>query len=56
MAKTASSKKKVLFTSKLDLRKKLIKFYNFRITLSGVKPWTLRKIDQKCLEYFKMWG
>jgi hypothetical protein len=55
MAKTAVSKKEALFTSELDLRKKLIKFYVFRIALYGAKPWTLRKVDQKYLEYFEMW-
>ena len=54
MAKTAFSKK-VLFSSKLDLRKKVVNCYLFRIPLFGAKPWTLRKVDQKYLVYFEMW-
>jgi hypothetical protein len=44
MAKAAFSRKKTLFTSKLDLnfRKKLVKCYMF-----GAETWTLRKLDQK---------
>jgi hypothetical protein len=55
MEKTAFSKKKALFTSKLDLRKKLIKFYFFGIVLYGAKPWTRPKVDQKYLGYFETW-
>ena len=44
MAKAAFSKKKTLFTSKLDLnlRKKLIKFYIWSVALYGAETWTLR--------------
>ncbi|PNF20136.1 hypothetical protein B7P43_G04362 [Cryptotermes secundus] len=55
-AKAAFSKKN-LFTSKLDLnlRKKLVKCYVWSITLYGAETWTLRAVDQKHLESFKMW-
>jgi len=57
MAKTAFSKKKTLFTSKLDLnlRKKLIKCYIWSMALYGAETWTLRATDQKYLESFEMW-
>jgi len=57
MAKAAFSKKKVLFTSKLDLnlRKKLIKCYIWSMALYGAETWTLRAADQKYLESFEMW-
>ena len=49
MAKAAFSKKKTLFTSKLDLnlRKKLIKCYIWGMALYGAETWTLRAADQK---------
>jgi len=49
MAKAAFSKKKALFTSKLDLnlRKKLIKCYIWSMALYGAETWTLRAADQK---------
>ena len=49
MAKAAFSKKKTLFTSKLDinLRKKLIKCYIWSMVLYGAETWTLRAADQK---------
>jgi hypothetical protein len=48
MAKSAFSKKKNLFTSKLDLnlRKKLVKCYIWSIALYGAETCTLRKVDQ----------
>ena len=54
MAKAAFSKKKALFTSKLDLnlRKKLIKCYIWNMALYGAKTWMLRAADQKNLESF----
>jgi hypothetical protein len=57
MAKAAFNKKKTIFTSKLDLilRKKLVKCYIWSIALYGAETWTLRKVDQKCLESFEMW-
>ena len=57
MAKAVLSKKKTLFTSKLDLnlRKKLIKCYSWSVALYGAETWTLRAADQKYLESFKMW-
>ena len=49
MAKAAFSKKKTLFTNKLDLnlRKKLIKCDIWNMALYGAKTWTLRAADQK---------
>jgi hypothetical protein len=46
MAKRAFSKKKTVFTNKLDLnvRKELVKCYVRSIALYGVKTWTLWKI------------
>ena len=54
MAKAAFSKKKTLFTSKLDLnlRKKLIKCYIWSMALYGAETWTLWAADQKYLENF----
>ena len=45
MAKAAFSKKKTLFTSKLDLnlRKKLIKCYIWGTALYGAETWTLKE-------------
>jgi hypothetical protein len=49
MAKAASNKKMALFTNTLDLelRKKLVKCYIWRITLYGAETWTLRAVDQE---------
>jgi hypothetical protein len=57
MAKKVFRKKKDLFTSKLDFKLLTLinKFYHFRIALYGAKPRTLRKVDQKYLEYSEMW-
>jgi hypothetical protein len=57
MAKSASNKKKALFTSTLDLelRKKLVKCYIWSTALYGAETWTLRAVDQKHLESFEMW-
>jgi hypothetical protein len=57
MAKAAFSRKKVPFTSKLDLelRKKVVKCYIWSIALYGAETWTPRKLDQKYLESFEMW-
>jgi hypothetical protein len=54
MAKAAFYKKKILFTSKLDLnlRKKLVKCYIWSTALYGAETWTLRKTDQEYLETF----
>jgi hypothetical protein len=56
MAKAAFNKKRALFTSKMDLelRKKLVKFYIWSVALYGAETWTLRAVDQKHLESFKM--
>jgi hypothetical protein len=57
MAKVAYNKKRVLFTSKMDLelRKKLVKCYIWSIALYGAETWTLWAVDQKHLESFKIW-
>jgi hypothetical protein len=57
MAKAAFNKKKIIFTSKLDLnlRKKIVKCYIWSIALYGAENWTLRKVDQKYVESFEMW-
>ena len=57
MAKAAFSKKKTLFTNKLDLnlRKKLIKCYIWIMAFYVAETWTLRTADQKYLESFEMW-
>ena len=56
-AKAAFNKKKTFFTSKLDLnlRKKLVKSYIWRMAFYGAETWTLRAADQKYLESFEMW-
>jgi hypothetical protein len=40
-----------LFTGKpdLNLRKKLVKCYNWGTALYGAETWTLRKVDEKLL-------
>jgi hypothetical protein len=50
-----SSRKKNLFTSKLDLslRVKLLKCYVWNIPLYGAEMGTLQKADQKYLESLK---
>jgi len=57
LAKAAFNKQRVLFTRTLDseLRKKLVKCYFWSIALYGAETWTLRAVDQKHLESFKMW-
>ena len=57
MAEAAFSKKKTLFTSKLELnlRKKLIRCYIWSMAFYGAETWTLRAADQKYLESFEMW-
>jgi hypothetical protein len=54
--KGAFDKKKIVFTSKLDLNlgKNLVMCYIWNIALYGAETWTLRKVDQK---YFgKFWN
>jgi hypothetical protein len=55
--KAAFNKKHAPFTSKLDfsLRKKLVTCYIWSIALNGAVTRTLRKVDQKYLESFKLW-
>ena len=57
MAKAAFIKKRAIFTSTLDfeLRKKLVKCYNWSIALYGAETSTLQAVEQKHLESFKMW-
>jgi len=57
MVKAAFSKKKTIFTSKLDLnlRKKLIKCYIWSMALHGAENRTLWAADQKYLESSEMW-
>ena len=52
MAKAAFNKKRVLFTSTLDLelRNKLVKCYIWGIALYSAETWTLQAVDQKHLE------
>jgi hypothetical protein len=51
MVKAAFIKKRALFTSNMDLelRKKLVKCYIWRIALYGAETWTIRAVDQKHL-------
>jgi len=57
MARAAFNKKRALFTSTLDLelRKKLVKCYNWSIALYGAETSTLWAVDQKHVESFEMW-
>jgi hypothetical protein len=57
IAKAAFNKKKILFTSKLDLklRKKPAKCYIWSVALYGAGIGTVRAADQKYLESFEMW-
>jgi hypothetical protein len=54
IAKTAFTKYRDLFTSKMDLelRIKLVKCYIWGIDLYGAETWTLRAVDQKHVESF----
>jgi hypothetical protein len=56
IAKAAFNKKRVLFTSKMDLelRRKLVKCYIWSRALYGAETSTLRAVDQKHLETFEM--
>jgi len=57
MAKAAFNKKRTVLTSTLDLelRKKLVKCYIWRIALYCAETWTLRAVDQKHLGRFEIW-
>ena len=57
MANAAFNKKKALCTSKLEvnLRKKLVKCYNWSITMYVTETWTLHKVDHKFPENFEVW-
>jgi hypothetical protein len=52
VTRAAFSKKKTLFTTKLDLnlRKKLVKCCIWSRDLFGAETWTVRNVDQKYLE------
>jgi hypothetical protein len=54
---TFDTTKKTLFTRKLDLnlKKKLVKYYTWIITLCGAGNWALEKVDQKYLKSSEMW-
>jgi hypothetical protein len=57
MAKAEFNRKKIPFTSKLDLniRKKLVKCHIWSMALYGAGTWTLQKADENYLKSFKMW-
>jgi hypothetical protein len=57
IAKQAFNRKISLFTNKLniELKKKLVRCYVWSIDLFGSETWTLRKLERKYLENFKMW-
>jgi len=57
MAKTAFHEMKTLFTSKMDLnlRKKLVKYHVWGMSLHGAETWTLRIVDKKYLASFEIW-
>jgi hypothetical protein len=57
MAKAVFNKNRALFTSKMgfELRKKLVQDCIWNVALYGAETWTLRAVDQKHLECFKMW-
>jgi hypothetical protein len=56
MANAEFNKKRVLFTSKIDLqlRKKLVKCYICNVVFYCAETWTLLAVDQKYLESFEM--
>jgi hypothetical protein len=56
-AEEAFNRKISLLTSKLntEFRNKLIRRYVWSITLYGSRNWTLKKLEQKYVENFKMW-
>jgi len=56
MAKTAFKNRKILFTSKFDLkfRENLVNDYSRGVTSNGAEIWTHWKIVQKYLEIFQM--
>jgi hypothetical protein len=58
MAKSASNKKKIPVTSKLDssLRNKIVISYIWSIALCGAETYTSWNVDQKYLESFEMWS
>jgi hypothetical protein len=59
MEKAAFNKRKVLFTSKMDLKLRniLVKCYVWSILVAShdAETWTLRAVDQKHLKSFEKW-
>jgi hypothetical protein len=53
--KAAFNKKTALFTSTLDLRKKLVKCYIWNIAAYSAESCTIQAVVQKHLESFEMW-
>jgi hypothetical protein len=51
------TRRRFFFAKKLsfNLRKNLVKFSVWSVTLHGAETWTLRKVDQKYLQDFEMW-
>jgi hypothetical protein len=57
VAKAAFSRKKILLNSKLDFNlQEESKCYIWSRALYSAEPWTLRKIDYKCLQSIEMWS
>ena len=44
-----------ILTSKIELKKKLVRCYVWSIALYGAESWSLRKLERKYLESFEMW-
>jgi hypothetical protein len=57
MAKATANRKKILFTSKLDLnfRNEIVKCYVCGAALIGAVTWTLRKVAHKYMRSSKIW-
>jgi len=57
MAKKVFQDKTKLFTGtmNLELKKKIVKCLVWSVATYAVKTWTLREIDRKKIEAFKMW-
>jgi len=41
--------------TELQPKEKIVKPYICSLVVHGAETWTLRRIDQKCLEIFEMW-
>ena len=57
MAKEAFNRKRSIFCGPLEkeLRKRLLKCFEWSVALYGAETWTLRWNEQKQLEAFEMW-